>query len=212
MRHALSHLKTKKLKCILCGKRFKQLSFAKKHVLEHIETMCKQKPPDKQPDPPAANGIGDNGEGRCQTPEQKRGSKTKVSSLRREERIIRNLRTLIKKTSVLHTKGKKNDSNILRQVHFKDEQVVIKDGLVIVSDTSLVAKEEKVESTETPAGENGFNVDISYHLCPSESCDRVFLKLSSTLMKHAIKCHINEENVLEKTFVWSKHKCTLCLR
>ncbi|XP_047456057.1 zinc finger protein 654-like [Mugil cephalus] len=212
MRHALSHLKSKKLRCILCGKRFKQLSFAKKHVLEHIETMCKEKPPDKNPDTPAANGIVDKGEGQCPTPEQKRGGKPKVSTLGREERIIRNLRTLIKKTSVLHTKCKKPDSNIFRQVHFKDEQVVIKDGLVVVSHPSLVAKEEKVEGAETPAGENGFSLEITYHLCPSESCDRVFLKLSSTLMKHAIKCHINEENVLEKTFVWSKHKCTLCLR
>ncbi|XP_059198221.1 zinc finger protein 654-like [Centropristis striata] len=233
MRHALSHLKSRKLRCILCGKRFKQLPFAKKHVLDHIDEMCKQKAPEAEPsppDPPAANGIivkvEDQGQsqpqGENQTPvpcekppEQKPAGKTKVSSLKREDRIIRNLRTLIKKTSVLHKKCKNPDANIFKQVDFKDEQVVIKDGLVIVKDPSVVEKEaegEQEEEEEKPAGENGYGVDITYHLCPSESCDRVFLRISTTLTKHAIKCHINEEKVLEKTFVWAKHKCTLCLR
>uniref|UniRef100_A0A3B4ZT24 Zinc finger protein 654 n=1 Tax=Stegastes partitus TaxID=144197 RepID=A0A3B4ZT24_9TELE len=228
MRHALSHLKSRKLRCILCGKRFKQLPFAKKHVLDHIDAMCKQKPPDKAPtteDTPAANGVVDNVENQCQpqdenqssisdteTPEQKPGSKMKVSSLKREERIIRNLRTLIKKTSVLHKKCKNPNMNIFKQVDFKDEQVVIKDGLVIVRDPSVMEKEGEEEGKEMSAGENGYGLDITYHLCPSESCDRVFLRISTTLTKHAIKCHINEEKVLEKTYVWAKHKCSLCLR
>ncbi|XP_040005290.1 uncharacterized protein LOC120801966 isoform X2 [Xiphias gladius] len=228
MRHALSHLKSTKLRCILCGKRFKQLPFAKKHVLEHIDEMCKQKPPDKDPcteDTPAANGIADNVENQNQpqgenptsvsdeeTPQQKPGGKTKVSSLRREDRIIRNLRTLIKKTSVLHKKCKNPNSNIFKQVDFKDEQVVIKDGMVIVRDPSVMKNEVEGDGKENPVGENGYGLDIIYHLCPSESCDRVFLRISTTLTKHAIKCHINEEKVLEKTFVWAKHKCTLCLR
>ncbi|KAF1382401.1 hypothetical protein PFLUV_G00143410 [Perca fluviatilis] len=228
MRHALSHLKSRKLKCILCGKRFKQFSFAEKHVLDHIDEMCRQKPPDKEPrteDTPAANGIVDDMKKLSQpqdeiqtpfsdekTPEQKPAGKTKVSSLKREDRIIRNLRTLIKKTSVLHKKCKNPDANIFKQVDFKDEQVVIKDGLVIVKDTSVMVKEEEGEGEEKPAGENGYGVDITYHLCPSESCDRVFLRISTTLTKHAIKCHINEEKVLEKTFVWAKHKCSICFR
>ncbi|XP_034417383.1 uncharacterized protein LOC117750332 isoform X2 [Cyclopterus lumpus] len=220
MRHALSHLKRRKLKCILCGKRFKQLPFAKKHILDHIDEMSKQKPPDKQPcteDIPAANGIVDNVKNTSQPPnenptsisvekpsEQKTVGKTKMSSLKREDRIIRNLRTLIKKTSVLHKKCKNPDAKIFKQVEFKDEQVIIKDDTVTVRDPSVVEKEK-------PAGENGYGVD-TYHLCPSESCDRVFMRISTTLTKHAIKCHINEEKVLEKTFVWTKHKCTLCLR
>ncbi|XP_040912266.1 uncharacterized protein LOC121193905 isoform X2 [Toxotes jaculatrix] len=228
MRHALSHLKSSKLRCILCGKCFKQLPFAKKHVLDHIDEMCKQKPPDKEPcteDTLAANGIADNVENQNQpqdenqtslsdeeTPEQKPGGKTKVSSLKREDRIIRNLRTLIKKTSVLHKKCKNPNANIFKQVDFKDEQVVIKDGLVIVRDPSVIEKEGEEEGKENPGGENGYGVDITYHLCPSESCDRVFLRISTTLTRHAIKCHISEEKVLEKTFVWAKHKCTLCLR
>ncbi|XP_035532620.1 uncharacterized protein LOC118339168 [Morone saxatilis] len=228
MRHALSHLKSRKLRCILCGKRFKQLPFAKKHILDHIDEMCKQKPPEKEPcsvNTPAANGIVDNVKNESQpqdenptpisdeeTPEQKPRGKTKVSSLKREDRIIRNLRTLIKKTSVLHKKCKNPNANIFKQVDFKDEQVVINNGLVVVRDPSVTENEGEGEKAERPAGENGFGVNITYHLCPSESCDRVFLRISSTLTKHAIKCHINEEKVLEKTFVWAKHKCSLCSR
>uniref|UniRef100_A0A3P8T2E7 Zinc finger protein 654 n=1 Tax=Amphiprion percula TaxID=161767 RepID=A0A3P8T2E7_AMPPE len=228
MRHALSHLKSRKLRCILCGKRFKQLPFAKKHVLDHIDAMCKQKPHDKEQCSEvttAANGVINKVENQRQpqdenqssvsdseTPEQKPGSKMKVSSLKREERIIRNLRTLIKKTSVLHKKCKNPDMNIFKQVDFKDEQVVIKDGLVIVRDPSVMEKEGEDVGKEMSAGENGYGLDITYHLCPSESCDRVFLRISTTLTKHAIKCHIDEEKVLEKTYVWAKHKCSLCLR
>ncbi|XP_068429068.1 zinc finger protein 654 [Clinocottus analis] len=224
MRHALSHLKRKKLKCILCGKRFKQLPFAKKHILDHIDEMSKQKPPDKEScteDIPAANGIEDHVKPPKEmdkppmetqtsivveeTPEPKPVGKPKMSSLKREDRIIRNLRTLIKKTSVLHKRCKNPDAKIFKQVEFKDEQVVIKDGTVTVRDPSVV------EEKERPAVENGYGVD-TYHLCPSESCDKVFLRISATLTKHAIKCHISEEKVLEKTFVWTKHKCTICLR
>uniref|UniRef100_A0A3Q0QTN6 Zinc finger protein 654 n=1 Tax=Amphilophus citrinellus TaxID=61819 RepID=A0A3Q0QTN6_AMPCI len=224
MRHALSHLKSRKLRCILCGKRFKQLPFAKKHILDHIDTMYKQKSSDKEPsteNTQAANGLIDNVGNKCkpwdkkrtsvseeETLGQKPGSKTRVSHLKREERIIRNLRTLIKKTSVLHKKCKKPNTNIFKQIDFKDEQVVIRDSLVIVSNPTVIEE----EGQETPAGENGCGTDITYHLCPSESCDRVFLRMTNTLTKHAIKCHITEDKVLEKTFVWAKHKCTLCFR
>lgn len=218
MRHALSHLKSRKLKCILCGKRFKQLPFAKKHVMDHIDEMSKQKKPCTE-DAPAANGVAAEDHVDIQhqdknttsisneeTPEPKPAGKCKVSSLKREDRIIRNLRTLIKKTAVLYKKCKNPDANIYRQVDFKDEQVVIQDGLVIVKDPFVVGRERVGEE------ENGFSVDITYHLCPSETCDRVFLRVSNTLTKHAIKCHISEEKVLEKTFVWAKHKCSICLR
>ncbi|KAL6100641.1 znf654 [Pungitius sinensis] len=229
MRHALSHLKSRKLKCILCGKRFKQLPFAKKHILEHIDEMSKQKPPSRQPctGHPAANGVVHDVKNKSpppnesptsmsaeETPEQKSGGKTKVSMLKREDRIIRNLRTLIKKTSVLHRKAKNPEARAFKLVEFKDEQVVINDGTVTVRDPSVMVAEEEEEEEKKkkkPAGENGCGAD-TYHLCPSESCDRVFLRISATLTKHALKCHITEEKVLEKTFVWTKHKCPLCLR
>uniref|UniRef100_A0A3Q3W0J0 C2H2-type domain-containing protein n=1 Tax=Mola mola TaxID=94237 RepID=A0A3Q3W0J0_MOLML len=192
MRHALSHLKGGRLRCILCGVRFKQLSLAKKHILDHMNETGTQKSPVSQ--------------------NQKLEKRKKAPSLKWENRIIRNLRTLIKKTSALHNKCKNPSANIFKHVDFKDEQVVIKDGLVIVKEPSVVEMEGEGEGKERPAGENGHGVDIIYHLCPSESCDRVFLKISSSLTKHAIKCHIKEDKVLEKTFVWAKHKCTLCFR
>uniref|UniRef100_A0A673AYN6 Zinc finger protein 654 n=1 Tax=Sphaeramia orbicularis TaxID=375764 RepID=A0A673AYN6_9TELE len=219
MRHALSHLKKKKLRCIICGKRFRQLPFAKKHVMDHIDEMYKRKP-SKKPcveNTPAANGRLNDVENQPSAPKEETPQptpkiipKSKRPSLSREDRIIRNLRTLIKKTSVLHKKCKKPDSNIFKQLDFKDDQVVIKDGLVIVKEPTV--PQDGGGGSENPAGQNGFGVDITYHLCPSESCDRVFLKISTTLTKHAIRCHINEDKVLEKTFVWAKHKCTLCLR
>ncbi|KAM3836165.1 zinc finger protein 654 [Diretmus argenteus] len=228
MRHALSHLKRKKLRCILCGKRFKQLPFAKKHVLEHIDEMCKRKHSSKDPctaETPPLNGMEDvlendnpvQDENQPSTsdeekPEPKPGVKKKLSTLSRDDRIIRNLRILIKKTSVLHKKYKNPDApHISKPVDFKDEQVVIKDDVVMVKDPSI-HMEEGEEAKEKAAGENGFGVDIMYQLCPSELCDRVFLRISSTLTKHAVSCHINDEKVLEKTFVWAKHKCTICLR
>lgn len=221
MRHALSHLKKKKLRCIICGKHFRQLPFAKKHVMDHIDEMYQRKP-SKKPcieNTPAANGTLNVLETPPPAPKEetpppvppKIVPKTKLSALSREDRIIRNLRTLIKKTSVLHKKCKKPDSNIFKQLDFKDDQVVIKDGLVIIKEPTVL-EDGGGEGAENPAGHNGFGVDITYHLCPSETCDRVFLKISNTLTKHAIRCHINEDKVLEKTFVWAKHKCTLCLR
>uniref|UniRef100_A0A3P9IVA3 Zinc finger protein 654 n=1 Tax=Oryzias latipes TaxID=8090 RepID=A0A3P9IVA3_ORYLA len=169
MRHAISHLKNRKLKCILCGKRFKQFPLAKKHVLDHIDEMCKQKPPDEEPSTdttPAANGIIDD---------------------------------------------TKEDSTS-RQVDFKDEQVVLSDDLVVIKEPFLRKDKEGGEEQERPAGENGCNVDVKFHLCPSDSCDKVFMRLGSTITKHALRCHVEEEKVLEKAFLWSKRKCSFCLR
>ncbi|KAM4609416.1 uncharacterized protein ACJ7VT_015189 [Polymixia lowei] len=229
MRHALSHLRGMKLRCIFCGQGFKQLPFAKKHVLEHIEDMCKDKPcgkPSEAVVSPAVNGMEgaldlnqdqDNKDQPShpsdgQMPEQKPSSNKKLVGLSRESRIIRNLRILIRKTAILHRKHKKVESHFLEQSDFKDEQVVIKDDLVTVKDRSLTEQKEGEEGTEKHATQNGDGADIMYHLCPSEFCDKVFMKLGSTLTKHAINFHIKEEKVLEKTFVWAKKKCTLCLR
>lgn len=223
MRHALSHLRGGKLRCILCGKRLHQLSSAKKHILEHINQMDKDKPLDKESGPvdtKATNGSSDKGANSNQPRDEKETpvpnektnqipkSKKKVPALKREHRIIRNLRTLIKKTSVLHSKGKNPSTNAFKQPDFQDDQVVIQDGVVIIKDPTLQGTDRK----ETPEGETGNSLDNSYYLCPSESCDKVFLKINSTLTKHAIKYHNKEDKVLEKTFVWCKHKCILCSR
>uniref|UniRef100_A0A3B3Y4Q1 C2H2-type domain-containing protein n=1 Tax=Poecilia mexicana TaxID=48701 RepID=A0A3B3Y4Q1_9TELE len=224
MRHAFSHLKNRKLKCILCGKRFKLLPLAKKHILEHINEMSnhkpnveqmqensptngimeKEHPPDKEIEMPVAEN---------ETSEQKPKSKSKkqVLILNREERIIRNIRVLLKKTAMFN-KRSKNPSAEINQIEFTDEQVVITDGLVIIKNVASIKEEEGGEGQEAPVGENGCSVDYTYPLCPSDVCDRVFLKLNSSLTRHAIKCHLGEEKVLEKTYIWSKHKCCFCVR
>uniref|UniRef100_A0A3Q2QGY1 Zinc finger protein 654 n=1 Tax=Fundulus heteroclitus TaxID=8078 RepID=A0A3Q2QGY1_FUNHE len=196
MRHAFSHLKKRRLRCILCGKHFKNLPLAKKHILDHINEMSNHKPNEEQTqESPPANGVMEN-EHRSEEenlpsvtenkPKKKPKSKNKLLNLKREERIIRNIRILLKKTALIHKKSK-NPSN-----------------------ASLKKTEEA--ATETPVEENGCSVDSTYPLCPSEVCDRVFLKMNSSLTRHAIKCHLGEEKVLEKTYVWSKHKCYFCVR
>lgn len=223
MRHALSHLRAGKLRCILCGKRLHQFSSAKTHILEHIDQMDKDKPLAKETgtvDTKATNGKSD-GRGNPNPPlveneipvfnektNQIPKSKKKVPALKRENRIIRNLRTLIRKSAVLHSKGKNLRANAFKRADFPDDQVVIKEGMVILKEPSL----QETDGKEMPEGQAGDGVDSIYYLCPSESCDKVFLKINITLTKHAIKYHIKEDNVLEKIFVWCNHKCILCAR
>ncbi|XP_037542060.1 uncharacterized protein LOC119418839 [Nematolebias whitei] len=221
MRHALAHLKKTRLRCILCGKHFKQFHLAKKHILDHIDEMRKQKHCEKSAEEtPPANGIVEkecgpqvenhNSDSKQKTSEKKpKGNKKR--SLSRNERIIRNVRTLIKRCGLLGKKGKNVDTTTKEdQIDVKDEQIVITKDLVIIKDVSLMETEE--DGLTVPAGENGVGVDKTYQLCPSVSCDKVFLKLGSTLMKHAVKNHIDEDDVLEKVFVWAKHKCSFCVR
>lgn len=222
MRHALSHLRAGKHRCILCGKRLHQFSSAKKHILEHIDQMDKDKPLAKETgtvDTKATNGktaipipIPPQVENETPVSNEKTNqipkSKKRVPALKRENRIIRNLRTLIKKTAVLHSKGKNPSANAFKRADFQDDQVVIKEGMVILKESSL----QETDGKEMPDGQAGEGVDSIYYLCPSESCDKVFLKINSTLTKHAIKYHIEEDNVLEKIFVWCNHKCILCAR
>uniref|UniRef100_A0A1A8L3T5 Zinc finger protein 654 n=1 Tax=Nothobranchius pienaari TaxID=704102 RepID=A0A1A8L3T5_9TELE len=219
MRHAIAHLKMRKFKCIFCGKRFKVLNLAKNHVMEHIEEMCKQTPcePSVKEAPPA-NGIMGKVENESQPQDENLISvsqkepkrKSTVCSLSREERIIKNTRILFRKSFMPQKKGPNPETQVKKQVDFKDEQVVITNDLVMVKNVTLIQTKE--EDKNVPAGENGQGLDLTYHLCPSKACDKVFLKISSSLTRHALKCHINEDQVLEKAFVWSKHKCVFCTR
>lgn len=222
MRHAFSHLKKRKLKCILCGKHFKLLPLAKKHILEHINEMSNHKPNDQQTqESPPANGVMENKHQpeeenlmsvtKKKSSEKKPKSKNQVLSLSREERIIRNIRILLKKTALLK-RNKNPHIEINKSIEFMDEQVVIADGLVIIKNVSSKKTQVEEEGKETPLEENGCFVDHTYHLCPSDVCDRVFLKINSALTRHAIKCHPSEEKVLEKTYIWSKQKCCYCVR
>ncbi|XP_038132338.1 uncharacterized protein LOC119777503 [Cyprinodon tularosa] len=220
MRHAFSHLKKRKLRCIFCGKRFKQLPLAKKHILEHINEMATNKPnAEKMRESPPANGIVENElkpeeeklpVTKNKPPIQKPKPQSKLLSLNREERIIRNVRILLKKMINFHNKSKNFKPETSKEIDFKDEQVVITEDLVIIKNLPLMKTEDG--GMETSIGENGCSMDISYPLCPSVTCDRVFMKMNNSLTRHAIKCHLGEENVVEKTYDWSKHKCCFCIR
>uniref|UniRef100_A0A8C5NEF2 C2H2-type domain-containing protein n=1 Tax=Gouania willdenowi TaxID=441366 RepID=A0A8C5NEF2_GOUWI len=236
LRHALAHLRnlrSKKHRCILCEKCFNQFAVAKKHILEHINTMCKEIPHDRKQCEACTLAPKKSVQKVCtklakcvqsssethketqisvsndQNPEQKPRGKVQVASLSREERIVRNARHLIRKTSVSHKRHKESDTNTSKPLDLKNEQFVIKDDLLIVKHPTGMEEED---GGDLPAGENGHSVDMMFYLCPSESCDKLFIKPSGNLTKHALKCHIDDEKVLEKTFVLDKHKCTFCPR
>nr|XP_057937118.1 zinc finger protein 654 [Doryrhamphus excisus] len=206
-RHAVAHLK-KSRRCILCGKRFLHHQGAKKHIWDHIEELRKNNNKEVQ-EIPATNGMTKDQTEKVKKVSNVHGqrlSNVKHSNLSREERIIRNFRFLVKKL-------KKHGTNVAMQFNFEDEQVVIKDSLVIVKSPHVTKKEDEAEGEgEKLAGENGYGVDLKCLLCPSLSCDRVFLKISSCMIRHATSCHLHEDEVLDKTFVWAKHKCTFCSR
>lgn len=228
MRHALSHLKGRRKRCILCGKLFKQAPFAKKHILEHIDEMAKQKKTTDVTGCGVANGKGldldrqvlDESltpEPTTPTPDtdptdtkdkaRPKLAKTKPKPvLDRDDRIIKNLRSLIKKMALLQ-KGKESEVDVASAVNFTDEQVLITDSQVIIRDLSVVEGEGRA-----PGAWNGGNIgNVVYFVCPAESCDRVFVKINGPFLKHMLKFHLKEEKVLEKAFVWSKHKCSLCI-
>lgn len=242
MRHALSHLKRRKMRCILCRQRFKQPSSAKDHILQHIDDMAKRKNTGGERGWGLANGEQRDSDSQAevegQTPEPsdnaaattvtatpaavstdvnantdtaaaatKDQSKPKVVKAKKPEldrngRIIRNLRTLMKKLAILH-KGKDSEAVVAAAANFEDEQVAILDSQVVIRGLAVPEGEEN--------GGSGGGGEAVYFLCPSESCDRVFLKSSGPILKHIIKFHLAEEKALEKLFVWSKRKCTLCI-
>lgn len=235
MRHALSHLKRRKMRCILCRQRFKQLSFAKDHILQHIDDMAKRKSTSGKKGWGIANGEGHDSDNRAevesQTPEptdnaavttaaaaastdtdvnatkdqsKPKPVKMKKPVLDRNSRIIKNLRILIKKLAILH-KGKDSEAG-LAAANFTDEQVVILDSQVVIRSLSVPEEDGQGEGAENSGGG-----EVVYFLCPSESCDRVFLKNSGPVLKHILKFHLTEEKALEKLFVWSKRKCSLCI-
>ncbi|CAL8388278.1 unnamed protein product [Gadus morhua 'NCC'] len=186
MRHAISHLRGKQLLCIFCSRRFKQFRIAKRHILEHIDEMRRVT---TAPDPPDVKVV-----------------------LTREGSVIRNLRSLLKRSLPGQKTHKSTTGHLWQGAPFKDEQVVIEEDLVIVKDPSFLEEKGEGMEKENPVDGKCGAGDFIYYLCPSERCNKVFLKMNAILLKHAIKYHLKEENVLEKTFLWSKSKCTICVR
>ncbi|CAL9690620.1 unnamed protein product [Knipowitschia caucasica] len=52
LRHGLSHIKKKRKHCILCGQRLRDISVASKHIMAHMDEMCKKKTEDE-----ASHGV-----------------------------------------------------------------------------------------------------------------------------------------------------------
>ncbi|XP_051937598.1 zinc finger protein 654-like [Hippocampus zosterae] len=211
LRHFIAHFKRRN-RCIICGKCFQHLVVGKKHIWEHVEEMCKNHKDAEAEGAQTTNGTTSNQleapPNENQTPSEeprKKLGKVKVSSLSREDRIMRNLRIALRKLQAQSKKLNKDAAAV--PLDFEDEQVVIQDDLVIIK-APAAPKQDEADA----AGENGYDVVGKFVLCPSSSCDRVFLKHCSNLTKHAVRNHLNDDQVLEKTFVWAKHKCTFCSR
>ncbi|XP_038862966.1 uncharacterized protein LOC120058402 isoform X3 [Salvelinus namaycush] len=217
VRHTLAHLKLRKtrLSCVFCGKHFQRYNRAKEHVLEHIEELRTSTANIKVK--PAVNGetyssknINQASENEAkpvenltepstptdQPPKPKRVKAKPVVS--KQSRIIQNLRNLIRKTQKC-----KMDTDNLKSVEVTDEQVTVKDKVVIVR--------EVVPGKESEGGEEE-GKQKQYHLCPSEGCDSIFMKIGPSLLRHAVTYHREDAAVLDKTFQWGKGKCQICQR
>ncbi|KAM9448717.1 uncharacterized protein ACWYII_013569 isoform 1-T1 [Salvelinus alpinus] len=217
VRHTLAHLKLRKtrLSCVFCGKHFQRYNRAKEHVLEHIEELRTSTANIKAK--PAVNGetyssknINQASENEAkpvenltepstptdQPPKPKRVKAKPVVS--KQSRIIQNLRNLIRKTQKC-----KMDTDNLKSVEVTDEQVTVKDKVVIVR--------EVVPGKESEGGEEE-GKQKQYHLCPSEGCDSIFMKIGPSLLRHAVTYHREDAAVLDKTFQWGKGKCQICQR
>ncbi|XP_077435219.1 uncharacterized protein znf654 [Vanacampus margaritifer] len=208
LRHSIAHFKRHN-RCIICGKCFQHFVVGKKHIWEHIEEMCKNSKEDSDGEAAkTTNGTKSNQpeapvEKQTPSEEPRKAGKVKISSLSREDRIIRNVRIAIRKMLA----QSKNKDPATALLDFEDEQVVIQDNLVIIKAAAAAAA-----TKEDEAGGNGYHAIGKFVLCPSPTCDRVFLKHGNNLTKHAVRCHLGEDEVLEKTFIWANHKCTFCGR
>ncbi|XP_041700479.2 uncharacterized protein LOC121536907 [Coregonus clupeaformis] len=227
VRHTLAHLKLRKtrLSCVFCGKHFQRYNRAKEHVLEHIEELrtstanIKVKPAVNGDTDPAKN-INQSSENEAkpsenvtepstltdQPPKPKRVKVLPVVS--KQSRIIQNLRNLIRKTQ---NQKCKTDMDNLKSVEVTDEQVTVRDKVVIVREVVPGKETEGGEDKESEGGEEE-GKQKQYHLCPSEGCDSIFMKIGPSLLRHAVTYHMEDAAVLDKTFQWGKGKCQICQR
>ncbi|CAB1328819.1 unnamed protein product, partial [Coregonus sp. 'balchen'] len=227
VRHTLAHLKLRKtrLSCVFCGKHFQRYNRAKEHVLEHIEELrtstanIKVKPAVNGDTDPSKN-INQSSENEAkpsenvtepstltdQPPKPKRVKVLPVVS--KQSRIIQNLRNLIRKTQ---NQKCKTDMDNLKSVEVTDEQVTVRDKVVIVREVVPGKETEGGEDKESEGGEEE-GKQKQYHLCPSEGCDSIFMKIGPSLLRHAVTYHMEDAAVLDKTFQWGKGKCQICQR
>ncbi|XP_052349402.1 zinc finger protein 654-like isoform X4 [Oncorhynchus keta] len=227
VRHTLAHLKLRKtrLSCVFCGKHFQRYNRAREHVLEHIEELrtstanIKVKPtvngetyPSKNINQASENeakpveNVTEPSTSTDQPPKPKRVKAKPVVS--KQSRIIQNLRNLIRKTQ---NQKCKMDMDNLKSVEVTDEQVTVKDKVVIVREVVPGKETEGGEDKESEGGEEE-RKQKQYHLCPSEGCDSIFMKIGPSLLRHAVTYHMEDAAVLDKTFQWGKGKCQICQR
>uniref|UniRef100_A0A8C7PKL8 Zinc finger protein 654 n=1 Tax=Oncorhynchus mykiss TaxID=8022 RepID=A0A8C7PKL8_ONCMY len=88
-----------------------------------------------------------------------------------------------------------------------------------VTEPSTSTDQEVVPGKETEGGEDKESEggeeegkQKQYHLCPSEGCDSIFMKIGPSLLRHAVTYHMEDAAVLDKTFQWGKGKCQICQR
>uniref|UniRef100_A0A4W5K2N7 C2H2-type domain-containing protein n=1 Tax=Hucho hucho TaxID=62062 RepID=A0A4W5K2N7_9TELE len=227
VRHTLAHLKLRKtrLSCVFCGKHFQRYNRAKEHVLEHIEELRTSTANIKvkltvNGDTDPSNNINQASENEAkhsenvtkpstptdQPPKPKRVKAKPVVS--KQSRIIQNLRNLIRKTQ---NQKCKTDTDNLKSVEVTNEQVTVKDKVVIVREVVPGKETEGGEDKESEGGEEEGR-QRQYHLCPSEGCDSIFMKIGPSLLRHAVTYHMEDTAVLDKTFQWGKGKCQICQR
>ena len=210
VRHSIAHLKRRRVCCIFCGSCFKKYNLAKEHVLRHIDELLNNPPSGQKTDgtkpqtatSPAVNGSTAPPEGEHQV----RKSKPK-SEVGKQARIIQNLRVLLKKARNLNRTPEETNHTGQELMGFKDEQVFVKDNLVILK---VETGQEGGEVKEGEAGENGLGTE--YPLCPAEDCDKIFMRIGPSLLRHARRFHTGDVAVLERTFLWSKGRCIFCQR
>ncbi|KAL0963561.1 hypothetical protein UPYG_G00308000 [Umbra pygmaea] len=210
VRHTLAHLKLRqtRLSCVFCAKQFRRYNHAKEHVLEHIEELRTSILSSKIK--PAVNGDSKPSQDVGQPSEKETKPRDGVTDpkvvkakpvVSKQTRILQNLRTLIKKTQNLKCK---KDSDNQPSSEVKEEQVTVKDKVVIVRDLET--------DTDNRGGEEVEGKQKQYHLCPAEGCASVFARIGPSLLKHAANYHMDDSAVLEKTFQWGKGKCLICQR
>ncbi|XP_067113448.1 zinc finger protein 654-like [Osmerus mordax] len=210
VRHSIAHLKRRRVCCIFCGSCFKKYNLAKEHVLKHIDELLNNPPGEQKTDDtepksatsPAVNGSTAPPEGERQVRKPK--PKSEIS---KQARIIQNLRVLLKKTRNLNKTPEQANHTGREPTGFKDEQVLVKDKRVILK-TEM--GKEGGEVKEREAGENGLGAE--YPLCPAENCEKIFMRIGPSLLKHALRFHTGDPAVLEQTFLWSKGRCIFCQR
>ncbi|XP_029567647.1 uncharacterized protein LOC115161071 isoform X3 [Salmo trutta] len=225
VRHTLAHLKLRKtrLSCVFCGKHFQRYNRAKEHVLEHIEELrtstanIKVKPAVNGETYPSKN-INQASENEAKPGENVTEPSTPTDQppkpkcvkakpvVSKQSRIIQNLRNLIRKNQKC-----KMDTDNLKSVEVTDEQVTVKDKVVIVREVVPGKETEGGEDKESEGGEEE-GKQKQYHLCPSEGCDSIFMKIGPSLLRHAVTYHMEDAAVLDKTFQWGKGKCQICQR